>query len=315
MRALPLHLVALPVLLAACSEYDYADLTRRDSFWQPGESVPVDVLFVVDDSASMDEEQTQLAASFDGFTLVLEQSYADFRLGVVTTDPDQPATFTGPVLTPDTADLAGSFAAAVAVGTSGSRDEQGLARALSAANQAINPDFLRADAQLAVVVFSDEDDHSPETVDWYLHELTVLAGSPGLAVHAIVGDMPAGCVSGISAADPGERYLTAADTTGGLSGSICASDYTDLLTRVAFDITGWNDTFLLTELPEPETLRVWVDSVAIPARDEDGWTYSLGDNAVVFHDRAVPRPGMEVVVEYEIAEGNTSSSAGADTGR
>ena len=314
MRYPSLPVLLLPLLLAACSEYDYADLTRRDSFWQPGESVPVDVLFVVDDSASMDEEQAQLVASFDGFTGVLEQSYADFRLGVVTTDPDAAATFTGPVLSPDTADLAGSFAAAVAVGTDGSRDEQGLSRALSAANPAINPDFLRDEARLAVVVFSDEDDHSPESVDWYLHELNVLAGAEGLAVHAIVGDLPAGCVSGISAADPGERYFAAADASAGLTGSICSADYSDLLTRVAFDITGWNDTFLLTELPETATLRVWVDSVEIPNRDPDGWTYSLGDNAVVFHDRAVPRPGMEVVVEYEIAEGQVSGDAGGDTG-
>jgi hypothetical protein len=108
-----------------------------------------------------------------------------------------------------------------------------------------------------------------------------------------------GCASGASAADAGTRYLDAADATGGFVESICADDYTGLLTRVGLDVTGLADTFPLSRLPAAESLEVWVDDVRIPERETDGWTYSLGDNAVVFHGRAVPRAGMGIVVQYQ----------------
>jgi hypothetical protein len=37
----------------------------------------------------------------------------------------------------------------------------------------------------------------------------------------------------------------------------------------------------------------------MPRREVDGWTYSIGENAVVFTGRAIPRPGMGVRVTYQ----------------
>ena len=45
----------------------------------------------------------------------------------------------------------------------------------------------------------------------------------------------------------------------------------------------------------------------MPMRKVDGWTYSPGDNAVVFHGRAVPRAGMTVYVEYRVLTGATQA--------
>ena len=56
-------------------------------------------------------------------------------------------------------------------------------------------------------------------------------------------------------------------------------------------------------IPEPTTIEVRVDQVLMPERADDGWQYSLGDNAIVFDGRAIPRPGMEVDVAYELSEG------------
>ena len=52
----------------------------------------VDVLFVIDNSASMGEEQATLAANFAAFVGVLEQSHvrADYRIAVTTTDNGHP---------------------------------------------------------------------------------------------------------------------------------------------------------------------------------------------------------------------------------
>lgn len=76
----------LPFFALACSEYEVTNLTTEDSFTQT-EEPPADVLFVVDDSASMAEEQQNLSANFGAFLELLGDTTADFRLGVTTTDP------------------------------------------------------------------------------------------------------------------------------------------------------------------------------------------------------------------------------------
>jgi len=286
--------------LAACSDYEVTSHDHVEVFVQEGEIVAADVLFVVDDSASMAEEQVLLGANFSAFVDVLAGSFADWQVGVVTTDVSTPEAgqLRGGILTPSTPDVAAAFSSAVAVGTSGSRDEQGLWAAAIAVEPTRNPGFVRPDARLNVVFVSDEDDHSPATVESYLSTLSVAAGAKGFVAHALVGSLPAGCVSGTTAADPGARYLQAATTTDGYWDSICADDYSPLLTLVGLDVGGWNDTFAMENLPQPESLIVRVDGVRMTEREVDGWSYDVGENAIVFNGRAVPRPGMTVTVEF-----------------
>lgn len=286
-------------LLAACSDYEVEVVRDFEVHEQPGNNVSADVLFVIDNSASMAEEQVRLGENFQAFVGVLAETSADFQIGVITTDAtsSDAGRLIGELLTPDTPDLEAAFAAAVTVGTDGSREEQGLWAATLAVDGR-NPGFLRPASKLNVVFVSDEDDQSPASVESYLQTLSQRAGTGGFAAHALVGSMPAGCVSGTSAASPGVRYLEAAALTEGYDDSICAETYTPLLTQVGLDAAGWNDTFVLEELPQPDTIRVRVDAVEIPERDYDGWTYHIGDNTVVFTGRAIPRPGMAVEFEY-----------------
>lgn len=299
--------------MLGCSDYGYSELTVIDLFQQGGVDQVSDILYVVDDSASMGEELPRLAENFGAFTDVLEDTRIDFQLGVVTTDSSRGATL-DTVLDPDTSDLGEAFLAALAVGDEGSRTEEGLAQALAAANPSVNPGFLRSGAELHVVVVSDEDDQSPEEPAFYAHELTTLTGSDRVTVHGIVGDLPAGCASGTSAASAGPRYLEAIGLTGGLSASICAGDYTEMLRRVGLDIAAWTDTFFLSQLPQRDTMIVRVDGVLMPQREDDGWQYLAGDNAVRFSGRAIPRPGMEIQVEYDRDVGGGDTGGGEDTG-
>ena len=286
-------------MAAACSDNDLKRIGRSDKFTQGGEEVSADILFVVDDSASMSEEQARLGENFSAFVDVLAGTYADWQIGVVTTDPDEQGALRAAVLNADTENLDETFASAVAVGTEGSRDEQGLLTAALAVNPNLNPGLLRSTSTLNVVFVSDEDDHSAGLPDVYLTILSQAAGTGGLRAHALVGDLPAGCVSGTSAADAGVRYLEAAEATEGWSDSICADDYSTLLARVGLDVAGWATTFYLEGLPVPETVRVTVDDVEIPQRAVDGWQYSPGDNAVIFSGHAVPRPGMVIMIYYD----------------
>lgn len=289
----------LLALLCGCSEQGLVKLERSDLFTQGGEEVSADILFVIDDSASMSEEQARLGDNFSAFVDVLAGTYADWQIGVITTDPEEQGVLRSPILTPDTPDLDAAFTAAVAVGTEGSRDEQGLLTSALAVNPSVNAGLVRGASALNVLFVSDEDDHSPQDVELYLGVLASSAGIGGFRAHALVGDLPEGCVSGTSAADAGSRYLEAATATNGWSDSICADDYSTLLARVGLDVAGWDTTFYLDRVPDPTTLKVTVDAVEIPERAEDGWQYSPGDNAVIFYGNAVPRPGMVIEISYQ----------------
>lgn len=296
-------LLVLP--LTGCHDYGFQELRYVQTFVQDDLNTRADLVFVVDDSQSMVEEQGLLATNFQAFVDAVEGSPADFQAGVVTTDVEAGTAglLRGGLIRPDEGDLSAAFLAALDVGSDGSRDEQGLA-AVALALDGRNPGLIRAGARLNVVVVSDEDDHSPEGIGSYLAGYRAASGSGELVVHAIVGNLPAGCASGVSAADPGERYIEAAIQTGGHRESICADDYREILARIGLELSALQDTFFLDALPSPDTLVVAVDEAILPRRAENGWQYDPARNAIVFDGWAIPRPSMAITVSYELLSGN-----------
>lgn len=154
----------------------------------PTDKRPIDVLFVVDDSASMKNDQDALAANFASFIASFKANSVDFHLGVVTTDMAK-STKQGRLekvngktfLTPaDMTTLETDFATLVRVGTEGSPDEKCLAAAKAALSSPLidaakdgmpagaNVGFLRPEADLGIVFVGDEDDHDKATVQSYV---------------------------------------------------------------------------------------------------------------------------------------------------
>ena len=77
--------------LSGCPSYTFLEVlpervTENQIIIEPGKPVPADILFVVDNSCSMEDEQELLARNFDAFIAELTQAKADYRIGVVTTD-------------------------------------------------------------------------------------------------------------------------------------------------------------------------------------------------------------------------------------
>ena len=105
---------------------------HRTESWDQPIRTGADVLFVVDNSCSMYEEQSNLADNFQVFVDTLTAADSDWRLAVITTDNTPFATipsqgdFLGPVITRDTPDAVSAFASQALVGTNGSADEVGL---------------------------------------------------------------------------------------------------------------------------------------------------------------------------------------------
>jgi hypothetical protein len=194
------------VILTACgptptrpdgTDVDAPQPTPDSTVQPPGDGTSVgcqaiDVLFVIDNSGSMGEEQTNLTANFPGFITVLDQSGLDYRVAVTTTGRDYNYAMTFPVggaipmsqdggdngtmlktaamtrrwIEKTDPDVAGTFTAVATVGTGGPSDEMPLSAMRDAFEERMsdgtNAGFHRPEALLAIVFLTDEEDCSYE---------------------------------------------------------------------------------------------------------------------------------------------------------
>ncbi len=295
--------------LVGCIDYDVDRRKTSDTWPQPSQEGGVDVLWVVDDSQSMFEEQAQLALHAAAFTSFLSNVAVDFQLGVTTTNTSEGAgALMGPLLSQETVGLTQAFADAVENEAEGDREEQGFTAALAALD---GGEFGRPEADLEVVFFSDEDDQSGMSPEDFVAALHDLRPSANIVVNAIVGDLPEGCASYSAAADPGAAYVEAQLATDGLRDSICAADYDAMLERLATQVLGLQTTFALTAVPDVDSMEVYADTALIHPRARHGWRYDPGLNAVIFDGYAVPPPGARVEARYYEWQGNEPPDAEA----
>ena len=276
------------LLLISCVDYQVSRQRENETWVQPAREQGLDVLWVLDNSASMYEEQEQLAAHTQAFADGLSRVDIDLRLGVMSTDAEaeqDPVWITGGPQT-----LADSFSTAVLNQGLGSREERGFDAALWAISE------LRSGADAELLFFSDEDDQSEASAQTLVEQYSAYAGE--LGVNAIVGDPPQGCASLVAAADPAPVYLEAVELSEGSRASICALDYDAMLSRMALHVLGLEDQFALAELPELDTMEVMLDEDVVPRDPEHGWSYEAGNNLLVLHGDYVPSPGQVLQASY-----------------
>lgn len=294
-----------PILIPLTGDGD--DGPRTETFRQ-FDVRKVDLLFVVDDSCSMDEEQALLGERFSAFLDLAQEETIDYHVAVTTTDlgpSGAGGAFVGtpPVITPRTVDPAAAFAANAMVGLGGTDAEQGLAAARAALSPPLvegpNAGFLRPDASLGIVFVSDEDDQSPGPVSDYADFFAALRPEPFLRANAIVGERPSGCAT----AGPGLRYLNLVDLIGGVSASICTADWDQTLIALAAGGFGFKTRFQLTGIPRPDTIDLQVNGQRLPRFDPGSgaalWRYLPEDNEILFEPVAVPEAGARVRVTYQ----------------
>jgi hypothetical protein len=228
-----------------------AETAERVDVFQQVDDVDVDILFVVDNSGSMGDEQSTLAAGFGGFIAQAQVWNVQYHIGVISTDLGDEGRLLGaePWVNNLTSNL---FVDSVLLGTEGSGDERGLQTAWLALQPDMlidhgvacsndlecgaqfagsycvkgkcggyNRGFLRSEALLAIIWISDEQEHTCSTpVDDFVSFFKSIKGN-NVKGYAIVGDpkSPAdpvgGCGGGGSACDPCDECSFGGNPFGG----------------------------------------------------------------------------------------------------
>ena len=275
--------------------------SNTDEFAQDGNSKS-DILWIVDNSCSMGGEQTSLAVNFSSFIQIVDALDMDYHIGVVTTDTGDNGSLQGstPIVNPSTPDPAGTFATNVDLGTSGSASEQAFQSAYLCYNGgACLSGFDRGDeAGLRLIFVSDEQEQSTAlggVVD-YVNYFYSLRDNPDKMILSDITGGLSGCSGTAGSAGSGSDFVAATVATGGVSASICDSNWVATLSALAWLSQSYADTFELSQTPVEDTIEVRLNGVNIYV----GWTFNSALNAIIFDFSHIPEAGDEIAIEYTV---------------
>lgn len=325
-------------LMAGCggsSNPSYSLLPDSNEFQQSAREVnsKIDILWVIDNSGSMANSQTNLANNFAAFIQQFASKGYDFQIAVTTTEAwvdyynssvnysryrMGSATQVGNyrILNPATPNLQTEFIANIKQGINGTGDERAFSSLKKALTNTANitDGFPRPDAFLSVIIVSDEDDNSRnssnmtggtlDSVDSYMTFLntytnSISGGAKKFSVNAIaIWDQA--CLTSLqdSSQKISTRYKQLVDLSGGISASICGNFATSLA-NISSSIIELSTIFYLDRVPLEETIRVTVNGVAVQKNNINGWVYLADKNAIQFKGSAVPAQGARVSVDFD----------------
>ena len=293
----------------------------------------LDVLWVIDGSDSMAEEQLKIAGAAARFVAALAAREVDARLAVTTMDltefesgclkeVDGHRWFdmgTNPSLATE------RFRRAVQVGVGGSTTEAGLVAGLVASSEdrPCNQGFHRDGAAFNMIFVSDEDDQSPMSLEtarrWMLARQAQVHAVTGTDTRQLAQGIR-GCISPDQWPDTsygnltaeqrgsldtiavvGQRYRALASATGGLAVSICEADFAEPLAQVALAAAGVRQRYGLHMTPDRSSIAVQVDGEVVTQSEpgsDSGWWYEGEGRNVVFGRADVPEWPARITVRY-----------------
>jgi hypothetical protein len=280
---------------------------------------PMDLIWVVDNSDSMGQEQQAVAAAADAMALLLSATTLDWRIGVTITDL---GTWGGSLWSGFVRDKE-RFRSDILQGTSGSPVERPLQAGLLAidrslpctpAGQPENQWKLRCAASRMVVVLTDEEDEAIEdasggedypgppdaaTVADFVRRYRERA----VTLFAIAGGDPK-CPSAMNASRGIDAVVHGVGS--GSVGSICEADQRRNVENIIRAAFGASSGYRLSQPPISATLKVAeVRQPAqapeeVPRSRQSGFDYDGVTNAIVFYGAYRPTAdGLDVVASYQ----------------
>jgi len=277
----------------------------------------VDVLWTIDNSCSMYDEQNALTENFPKFMDYFLGSGLDYHIGVTSTDLDDPQ-HKGKLQTggtpykfidTDTPNAIGVFTSMASMGTTGSGTERGIGgtyNALETYKDSFNAGFQRDEAALHTIVLSDEADLTqasvitePEFIKWY---------------DGIKKEADERTFSSVVSMQTGGTYIDISEEIGGIIWDITDENYSVVLDRLGVQAAGLKREYFLSQIPvlgtievsvvDPNgTTRYFLEATDLPNDQLDelvgDWIYDGSRNSVTFLEY-IPEELSKVVLHYEI---------------
>ncbi len=319
MRNIWIGLAAVSVSLMACNKQTYSLPETTEQFSQSlTYNNKVDLVVMVDNSSSMSTYQDRLAAQAGGMISALNSYGMDYQIVVVTTDMRSSGCGTGcggkfvgspKILTPATPNLASVLTARIKQGNGGSDLERGLQSIETALISETG--FLRADALLAVLALSNEDDYSDFDTNHYLQYFNTLKPkfkgvTQAWLVNFIgVPSLSSNCTTALDGIykEPGLRWIDLANQSGGLNQPICDTTLGQAVNNIRQRIVEVLTEFALGRKPLVDTIVVKVNGNLIPQSTTNGWEYIADGYRVRLHGSAIPGSASDKIsIDFKPAE-------------
>ena len=269
----------------------------------------LDIVFVIDNSGSMNIFQQQLSSQMTTFMNVFLSTGADFHLGFITTDRGY-LQCTGVVcwinnMSANPVDWAQGVISQINVG--GSAVEKGIEMAKRFFENtnydnggAPGTSFWRDDSTTVVIYVSDEPDFSVGGWTAYTNFFDTLKPNVDMMRHfAVIGDYPSGCGwqfgSHMRNIAFGNGYWDMTQRYNGDWYSICATDWGNQMQDLANTVS-IRSTFPLDE-PDPIESSI---VVSVNGQITSGWSYDSTSNSVIFDEDSIPEASQTIIIEYGI---------------
>lgn len=264
-----------------------------------------DIVWVIDNSGSMSEEQTEVIRNAGIFMQKFEAEAKgmDWRMGMISTDQSEPpyiGFLPSDRLDPNTRNPVMEFQRAVGrLGLSG----DGTERAFEPLRRTFTTysDFLRPHAKLFLIIVSDELEQSNNfTARSFYDYLLTLKKAEDISTYGILSDTQ-GCNDNEYAGSKYEEFLTISN---GLLYSICSNTYGTLLGEIGADIGRKlaNPRIFLDSRPDLSTLKIFFHDQELRGgalADGGFWIYEYDTNSIMFHNLQFAQGDNENVrVEY-----------------
>jgi len=200
------------------------------------------------------------------------------------------------------------FSSAVSVGICGNATEMPLMTAVTS----LEMHGVRADADLSVIVITDEDDRSPASVAHYVQRLQSLRNRRDyIRLSALAVLDPEMCENLHSESTAAPRLGVAVDLTGGLEVNLCSEDLDSDLQELSRVSARLKRVFPLSVDPDPRSLLLSVDGEVVSCESRDlVWTYGRGEGLPYVAFASPPPLGAVVTIEYSAGSGDPSLFCG-----
>lgn len=290
----------------------------------------VDILFVIDDSGSMDDAQNNLRRNAHIFAdEISRMSILDFHIGVTTTDMSgcsptgngrNCGQLTGdPVfIQKSTPNLVDVLSNRMVLGTSGSASEVMFTPTIAALSgpldKTVNAGFYRQDAFLAVIFLTDADDQSKTSAqDLYRFLVNKKMNADKVLAYGVIRTKAEANTTCRSAYETVNGYLESflgmvvnAGKNQDNILSFCTPDYGTKLAEFARDIVKRSaGTVKLSRVPNVKTIKVKFGTQVIPNDLKRGWVYEPSTNSILLAediDWDLTQTGAGLVVDFEVID-------------